>query len=70
MGALKFNPKNKNEKQKRQRRRRKSQKKKGYHEKEHRVCKSASLQAIPSRAAEIPIPKGPHSPLKLCIFIT
>jgi hypothetical protein len=28
-----------------------------------------SLQAIPSRAAEIPISKGPHSPLKLCAFV-
>jgi hypothetical protein len=34
-----------------------------------RNTESASLQAIPSRAAEIPISKGPHSPLKLCAFV-
>jgi hypothetical protein len=68
MGALKFNPKNKNEKQKRRRRRRsqKEEKKKGTMK---RNTESASLQAIPSRAAEIPIPKGPHSPLKLCVSL-
>jgi hypothetical protein len=34
-----------------------------------RNTESASLQAIASRAAEIPISKGPHSPLKQCAFV-
>ena len=44
----------------------KKQKKKGTVK---RNTQSASLQAIPSRAAEIPISKGPHSSLKLCAFV-
>ena len=36
---------------------------------QQRNIESTSLQAIPSIAAEIPISKGPRSPLKLCAFV-
>ena len=34
-----------------------------------RNTESASLQAIPSKATEIPISKGPHSPSKMCASV-